>query len=101
VVRVEIFTEKYRLISMRKKPPNKKMVEAGRAMPNNRLMKRSKPCQIARTKITTPVSIHSHEYSSLSFLLLTNSKMRITNPTLNKIAKIFCRRGIFDSSLET
>jgi hypothetical protein len=81
-------------IRMRKNSPRKKRVEVGRLAPMRWVMPCSRSYHNASIRIIDPVRSHSHEYSSLSFFLLTSSIMKKRRKRLMTIAKIFCFMGI-------
>jgi len=66
-------TEKWRLIDMRNKKANKKMVEEGVTAPTRWVTHFKRSNHNARRRMMAPVISHNQEYSSRSFRLLTNS----------------------------
>ena len=97
-VNLEMTTEKWRLIKMRNKKANKKMVEAGVTAPTRWVIHFKRSNHNVRTRMTDPVISHNHEYSSSNFFLLTNSIMNKSIPMPTARATIIFRRGIISSS---
>jgi len=94
---LEIATEKWRLIKMRNKKANKKMVEEGVTAPIKWVIHFKRSNHNARRRMMAPVISHNQEYSSRSFRLLTNSMMS-NNITMPKArAMILFRIGMISS----
>ena len=75
--------------------PKKNMVDVGKPAPMNFVMATSKSYLTAKTNSPIPVNNQSQEYSSLSFLLRTNSMIVINIAMLIKTENTACLIGIY------
>jgi hypothetical protein len=71
-----------------------KMVEEGIIAPISKVIHFKRSNQTVNRRIVDTVRSHNQEYSSLSFLLRTNSMMRSSIPTLTIRATILFRIGM-------
>jgi hypothetical protein len=78
-------------MSIRNKKAKKKIVEEGTRAPIIWVIHFKRSTHIINIKMTDPVRSHNQEYSSRSFLLLTNSIMRNNIPRLIMRATILTR----------
>jgi hypothetical protein len=96
-VSLDITTEKWRLMKIRNTKANKKIVDEGIIAPIEWVIHFNRSNHKVSRRMTHAVTSHNHEYSSRSFLLLTNSITRKSIPTPTARATMIFRTDITSS----